>query len=211
MLDKSVPYFNIIMHRSSGMSLPTATLPTGYRFTAFIEGDELIWSEIETMVGEFDTITDALEYFEQEYMERHLDEVKRRTLFIQSPDGRKVATVTTWWDKRGLDRVASLHWVALKPEFQGRGIGKALIFEGVKRILELEGDVDIYLHTQTWSYRAIGIYLQAGFRFVTKGAINRHSNDFESALPILREKMGARLEHYLRKEECLHEEREPIV
>ena len=34
---------------------------------------------------------------------------------------------------------------------------------------DIEGDRDFYLHTQTWSHRAVGLYLWAGFRFLPDG------------------------------------------
>jgi hypothetical protein len=58
------------------------------------------------------------------------------------------------------------------------------------RLIRLDGDVDVYLHTQPWSYRAIGIYLWAGFRFLKHGSFGPNPNQNEQAMPILREKMG---------------------
>jgi hypothetical protein len=65
MLDKSIPYYNIIMKRNPGTPVPEPLLPEGYMFVPYCEGDEKSWAEIETSVGEFDSIPEALEYFNQ--------------------------------------------------------------------------------------------------------------------------------------------------
>lgn len=188
MLDKSIPYFNIIMRRKSGTPIPQYTLPKGYSFVPFSSGSEMDWAEIETSVGEFDNVPEALEYLQKSYLS-YPGEVERRTIFIQTEDGKKVGTVTSWWNYTGVQRDLALEWVAVKPEYQGLGLGKAIVFEGLRRILLIEGDRDVFLHTQTWSYRAVGIYLQAGFEFVNTGSFNTYDNDYEKAIPYLRDKL----------------------
>jgi len=48
------------------------------------------------------------------------------------------------------------------------------------------------LHTQTWSYEAIGIYIRAGFEIAKTGSFERYKNDYEKAMPILMEKMNVK-------------------
>ena len=59
----------------------------------------------------------------------------------------------------------------------------------MEKALSIEGDRDIYLHTQTWSYKAIGIYMSAGFEIVEKGTFGEYANEYEKAMPVLIEKM----------------------
>jgi ribosomal protein S18 acetylase RimI-like enzyme len=188
MLDKSIPYYNLIMKREAGQCIPQINLPEGYSFTQFTAGSELDWAEIEASVGEFDSVTDALEYFRKEYLS-YPKEVERRTIFIQTNDFKKVATVTSWWNYTGERRDATLEWVAVMPEYQGLGLGKAIVFEGVRKMLAIEGERAIFLHTQTWSYRAIGIYLQAGFDFMMTHSFGGYENDYDTALPYIKEKV----------------------
>jgi ribosomal protein S18 acetylase RimI-like enzyme len=56
-----------------------------------------------------------------------------------------------------------MHWVAVKPSYQGLGLGKAIIAKGVRLMVELEGDCVMYIPTQTWSHKAIKLYRWAGF------------------------------------------------
>ncbi len=190
MLDKTIPYHDLIMHRRAGTPLPAAIWPDGYSLVGFAAGDEHAWAEIESAVLEFDSQAEALTYFGKEYLP-FLPELQRRTFFVQAPDGRKVGTVTIWWEYSGKRRVAALHWVGIHPDCQGLGLGKAMVNQAMQEFLDIEGDEDLYLHTQTWSYRAIGIYLQAGFRLLPSGTYAHHINQYEQALPILQRKLTA--------------------
>lgn len=193
MLDKSIPYYNVVMKRCSGAQTPLPSLPSGYSFVPFKSGDEKAWAEIEASVLEFESQDKALDYFTSEYLP-YPKELERRCFFIQGPNGKKLATCTCWWNYTGERRDPALHWVGAKPECQGHGLGKALIFEAVQKMLRIEGDRDIFLHTQTWSYKAIGIYQQAGFRILEKETFGEGGrNDFDMAVPKLKEKMNTEL------------------
>lgn len=78
-----------------------------------------------------------------------------------------------------------VHWVAVKSEYQRLGLGKAIIAYGMKQFVEIEGDVDIYLHTQTWSYKAVGIYMKAGFEFSREvGLGGFKNNEYDEAVSL---------------------------
>jgi len=146
LLDKSIPYHNIIMCRKSGVSVPQAILPEGYSFKNFSAGDEIHWAEIEASVGEFASTEEAEYYFKTEYLP-FLKELERRSIFIETVKGEKIATFTIWWNYSGNLRIPSVHWVAVKPEYQGLGLGKAVVLKGIEKALSIEGDRDIYLNT----------------------------------------------------------------
>lgn len=192
MLDKSTPYLNVVMQRKSETPIPEYLIPQGYSFVPFSPGDEVEWAEIETSVGEFDSVAEALDYFQMNYLS-FPGEVERRTIFLQTVEGKKIGTVTSWWNYTGTRRDPALEWIAIKPEYQGLGLGKAVVFEGLKRMVFIEGDRDIFLHTQTWSYRAVAIYLKAGFEFIEKGSFSIYENDYEKAIPYLEEKLRLKL------------------
>lgn len=54
---------------------------------------------------------------------------------------------------------------------------------------ELDKDKEIWLDTQTWSYKAIGLYLSLGFVPLKTETFNDTKNEFYESLPILREHM----------------------
>ncbi len=176
------------MVREKEIKIPKVVLPDGYSFSFYTQGDENAWAEITSSIGEFDSFEKALDYFQKKYIP-YLDELKRRLIFIKNRDCEKVATFTSWWDYNNKRRLPSLHWIAVKKEFLGLGLGKAVVFQGLRDMIQIEGDVDIYLHTQSWSYKAIGIYLQAGFCFINNGSLWGYKNEYYEALPILEEKV----------------------
>ncbi|WP_312116542.1 GNAT family N-acetyltransferase [Brevibacillus reuszeri] len=188
MLDKSIPYYNVIMRLRSGIAASSFSLPSGYTYAWFEPGNEKKWAEIETSVGEFTTVEQAHRYFCEHYL-RYVDEVKRRVLFILNPDGEEVGTITSWWNVTGERRDPSIHWFAVKKEYQGIGLGKALVSKGLRQLKQLEGDGDIYLHTQTWSYKAIELYIQAGFEILENESFGGYQNDYEKAMPFIEMKL----------------------
>jgi len=186
MLDKSVPYYDILMHRKAGMPVPECALPEGFRFVFFKSGDEKAWAKIETAVLEFSDELDALLYFQKNFLP-YIAELERRCIFIENSEGEKVATSTAWWCYTGTRRDPWIHWVAVNPQYQGLGLGKAVVSRIVGLMAEIEGDRDFYLHTQTWSHKAVRIYEKAGFSITAEKNLEIYSNEnYEKAMAVLR-------------------------
>ena len=189
MLDKSVRYSGLYMLRKAGAPLVSFPLPEGFRFSFYKDGDEISWARVETSVLEFESEFAALMHFNEKFMP-HADELRSRCLFIENNEGEKVATSMAWWNYVDGNRRAWLHWVAALPQYQGLGLGKAIVSRVIDLIVELEGDVDVFLSTQTWSYKAIGIYIAHGFEPTAEKALykDRRSN-YKKSMRILR-KLG---------------------
>ena len=126
MLDKSIPYVDVIMHRKKGAPIPHTVLPHGFAFAHFRPGDEKAWARIETSVLEFPDELDALIYFQTNYLP-YAAELERRCVFVETGDGEKVGTSTGWWNYTGARSDPWLHWVAVVPEYQELGLGSAII------------------------------------------------------------------------------------
>jgi len=186
MLDKSVPFAKIKMVRKAGTPIPDFPLPDGYKYTFFQDGDEKDWARIETSVDEFDSEFAALLFFKEEFIP-YTDELYRRCLFIENKDGKKVATSTAWWSFVNDERRAWLHWVSVDTAYQGLGLGKAITSKITKLLEEIEGDVDFYLSTQTWSYKAISIYKKCGYTPTNEKALypGKTKRDYKKAIKIL--------------------------
>jgi GNAT superfamily N-acetyltransferase len=175
MMDKSIPYYPVIMHRNSGHPIPQLTMPSGFRFCLYKKGDDKEWMDIAMSLGEFEKVEDATEYFVNHFMLCET-ELTRRCLFLENSSGDKIGTLTNWWEYTGVRRDPWIQWVLIRPEYQGKGLGKAMVFEGIKQMIAIEGDRDIYLHTQTWSYKAINIYRQAGFIISSENGLGGYVN-----------------------------------
>ena len=190
MLDKSVPHINIIMHRKAGAPFPEISMPEGFRAVLYTAGAERDWAAIETSVLEFGKESDALAYFQKEFLS-YPGETERRCLFLETENGEKVATASMWWKYSGKRRDPWLHWVAVKPAYQGRGLGKAVVSAAMSLLLEIEGDRNCYLHTQTWSHRAVGVYEQMGFAVTDEQNLSNYGNEsFNEAVRLLTEIRG---------------------
>ena len=185
MLDKSIPYFDVLMHRKKGTPVPRFALPDGFAFSFFQPGDEKSWAEIETSVLEFSGEPDALMYFRENYMPQ-ISELEKRCLFVEDQKHAKVATSTAWWDYSGAKRDPWLHWVAVNPQYQNLGLGKAIISRATQLMVEIEGDRDFYLHTQTWSHKAVKIYEKVGYRITEEKNLRGYTNEnYEKAIAVL--------------------------
>ena len=185
MLDKSVPYAGLYMRRAAGAQIADCPLPDGHEFTFYKDGDAPGWARIETSVLEFGSEFAALMHFNEKFAP-FPDELRHRCIFIENCSGAKIATATAWWfDVNGLRR-PWLHWVSVDPAHQGLGLGKALVSRVTRLMLDLEGDADFYLHTQTWSYKAISIYMNNGFMPTDEKALyTEYRNNYKKALRIL--------------------------
>lgn len=189
MLDKSIPYYNVLMLRKAHTPIPTVVLKEGYTLKTYKIGDEVYWSKILVEVGEFDSFEEAMSNFKDCYAS-YPEELAKRMLFIHDSDDEICATYTNWWDITNGHREPTVHWLATAPKHQGNGLAKYLVCEGMKRMIELEGEGDYILHTQTWSYQAVGIYQFAGYGISPDVSFADYDNTYSDAIPILREKMN---------------------
>lgn len=196
MLDRSIPYYNILMKISPTQrdAVPPPKLPEGYTFSFFEQGNEEDWARIEASVLEFDSQEAAKDYFVRDYMP-HRELLKERCLFVRDPQGIPVATATAWFAVSVLGYQPSLHWVGVTPSSQGLGLGKKIIQEATRLFCRTDPALDVFLHTQTWSYKAVKIYHQLGYRMLRQQQVAVMSNgaagtqiapnEFEQALSVL--------------------------
>ncbi|SFQ26780.1 Acetyltransferase (GNAT) family protein [Desemzia incerta] len=187
MLDKSIPYAEIWMYRERELPVVEKTLPEGFRFELYQEGDELEWAAIETAVAEFDDETKAIAYFNEKFAP-YPKELKQRMFFVTDPAGEKVGTCSAWWKKTpDGTRYPLVHWVAVKPGYQGKGLAKAMMTQTLKLLQNLETTSPIYLHTQTWSHPAIRLYQTLGFEITDKNLDGSPNPEYDKAIAILAE------------------------
>ena len=86
--------------------------------------------------------------------------------------------------------MTTIHWYKIRKEYEGHGLGRALLSAVMKDIPE--EDYPVYLHTQPGSYRAIKLYTDFGFALLTDKQVGFRENELEIGLPYLREKMPER-------------------
>ena len=166
--DARIKYYELLLEGDLD-GVPQLPLPEGYRFVFFRPGDRDIWIDIERSAGELTSHAQGVEVWNKYYGGRE-DSLCRRMVFVENAAGEKVATATAYEDITGRDRSGSgwLHWVAVRREYQGRGLSKPLISYvlGVMRALG---------QTQTTTWLACKVYLDLGFRPIPQNAV--HSRD----------------------------------
>ncbi len=151
----------------------------GYR-----PGDEYSWAKIEYEIGDFESVAFAEQYFTSHYL-RDSIQAAARCFFAERNDGTVVGTCTAWHDRREDAEVSSLHWLAVSPEKQNCGIGKALV-STVMEFYRNNNLFPVYLHTQPWSYPAVRLYHRFGFRLMKTDTFAGYHNESEEAIEILK-------------------------
>jgi GNAT superfamily N-acetyltransferase len=157
----------VMVHRAL-WEAPSFLLPEGYCINSFSSGDERLWAKIATAAGEFEKEEIALKHFHSEFGNRE-GELENRCFFLGTADQKKVGTAMAWYsDSSWGERCGRVHWVAIHPEYQGKGLGKPLVSAVLDYLKSLYSMA--YLTTQTTSYKGINMYLDFGFEpYVKEG------------------------------------------
>ncbi len=182
MIDRSIPYYNLILKCTKICTTPVS-LPEGYSFKMYDEGDEKYWAKLEYEIGDFSSIEEAEMYFNTNYCNQ-IEKLKKRCVFVVDAYGDVVGSCIAWHDLKGKDTVASLHWLVVSPEHQGRHIGLALC-QKVMNIFSECGETPVYIHTQPWSYKAILLYIKLGFKIQKTDTFSHYENQYEQAMKTL--------------------------
>ena len=90
MLDKSIPFYNLILKCVRPPTLDIR-MPPGFSLRPYQDGDGSSWAALEYAVGDFDSQDDAHAYFLRTYG-RHAEALRRRCVIAISPDGRPVGS-----------------------------------------------------------------------------------------------------------------------
>ncbi len=157
----SVPDPGADMIREDLEDLPAFAAPQPYSIRSYRPGDEQAWRRIHLAAEKRAEITPEL--FAREFG-TDPERLARRQFYLLDGSGREVGTATAWFDEcyRGR-RFGRVHWIALVPGHQGRGLSKPLLGAVCRRLKEL-GHQRAYLTTSTARLPAVGLYLKFGFR-----------------------------------------------
>lgn len=86
-----------------------------------------------------------------------------RILFLHDANGKAVGTAAAWLDdETKRPELGRIHWVAIAPSHQGRGLAKPLVSATLQRLREL-GHSSAYLKTDSSRPIAIRVYEAFGF------------------------------------------------
>jgi GNAT superfamily N-acetyltransferase len=150
----------VLMLRENLEHIPEFAFPTGYSLRWYQPGDEENWLRIHLAADLHNRITPDL-FARQFGTDTRL--LRERQCYLIDAGGTAIGTATAWFnDDFDGGRIGRVHWVAILPGHQGRGLSKPLMTAVCRRLRELGHD-RAYLSTSTRIERAVRLYLRFGF------------------------------------------------
>jgi GNAT superfamily N-acetyltransferase len=139
---------------------PHFAMPAGCRLRAYVPGDVEAWVRIQQAAETFFTPT-AQTFAESMGSDDAV--LQERVRFFVDENGDDVGTITAWSDAEfdGVDR-GRIHWVALHPSAQGRGLARPMLSAACDLLLARGYDT-AWLWTGTGRTAALNLYLRFGF------------------------------------------------
>jgi GNAT superfamily N-acetyltransferase len=151
----------LTMIRPTLESLPEHPLPAGFGLRRYRPGDMDHWLLIHRLADRYNEVSASMFRAQFGDDDRLLAE---RQWYLIDESGTAVGTATAWLDEHFQGgRWGRVHWVAIVPALQGRGLAKPLLSAVCRRLREL-GHERAYLTTSAARLPAINLYLQFGFR-----------------------------------------------
>jgi GNAT superfamily N-acetyltransferase len=151
---------SVNMIRDSLEDIPNYPLPPGYSTRWYRAGDERLWVDVQSRAEEYLEITSEL-FVEQFGSDSRT--LAERQCFLLDAQGEAIGTATAWSDDDYCGQpYGQLHWVAMVPQAQGRGLAKPLLTIVLNQMVEL-GHARCYLGTSTARIPAINLYVKFGF------------------------------------------------
>ena len=172
-IDHTVPYTAVVMVRENGENVPAYSLPEGYHFAPFTPADEENWVRLQTEVTHVENLQQGKKIFREEFLQAAAEvpcedcpgyeEVVKRTVQVKDTQDNLVGVATLWTGDTFGSLWQRVHWVAVHPDHQGKGLAKCMVARMLQLYRELGCETPVYLTSQTKSYRAVRIYKQMGF------------------------------------------------
>lgn len=150
----------IQMRRQSLTGIPDYPVAGGYRLRRYRRGDEVAWIAIHRVADPYHDATFTL--FARAFGPDPAL-LAQRQYYLIDPGGTPVGTATAWFPPDNCaGALGRVHWVAIHPEHQGRGLAKPLMSRVCRRLREL-GHTQAYLTTSSARLPAINLYRHFGF------------------------------------------------
>lgn len=132
--------------------------------------------------------SEALKCFE--LYKTNITELKKRQLYIvDKSNGCITATATAWFSEKNNQQIGVVHALSCLPKYQSLGLGKFVAAQMMYCFYDQMPGKEIWLDTQTWSYKAVGIYMDLGFIPMKTATFNEVPNEYDKAVRVLKDKM----------------------
>ena len=162
-MDRSVPYLEVILEKTDTSVYPKYELPAGFSFSQYKPGFDKQWATLNYDITHTESLEEAETIFREEFM-KDFESLKQKMVFAVD-ENNNLAGVGAIWDGNDFGEIHQrLHWIAVAAQYQNRGIAKAVISKALDIYNNLGYNGYIYLTSQTWSYKALNIYMKFGFK-----------------------------------------------
>lgn len=213
MIDMNIPKIGLTLRcdMTDEYDYSEPKLPEGFHFEHY-QGDEegkRHWTDLMASVGFFKQgdYEAGVKMFNKEFCD-DMELAKDRVFFIVTDEGKYVGSCTAWQHLEIREGRGQVHWLAVLPEYQRFGFGKAL-FEKCLNILKtrLPG-LPVYLNTQTTSHRALCLYIKKGFYpiYWTEDTKAAYEKSVEVLKGVMREAEYVKFASYAKDESNLDKE-----
>lgn len=149
------------MTRPNFDNLPTFDVPKPFALRRYQPEDEKAWLAIHIQADPYNTFTE-----ESFYKGFGRDEKlwRENQFYICDENNHPVGTATAWsvQKEEHPSPQGLVHWVAIYPQYQGKGLSKPLMSAVCHRLKERGFDC-AYLNTSSGRLPAIALYLAFGF------------------------------------------------
>jgi beta-glucuronidase len=154
--DEDVP---VRMVRSHMRDIPQASFPIGFSIRTMRPDEGPLWTDVQRDAERMFSISDDL--FDREFG-HDPQGIARRCFLIVNEHGAAVGTLSAWYsrDEEGKES-GQIHWVAVRPAYQGKGLARAGLAYAMNKLAEWHGSA--WLGTSTSRLPALKLYLDFGF------------------------------------------------
>lgn len=161
-LDKSIPYYPVLMVLTQPPVVDEIPLAQGYSFQPYDPSYKEAWIALHVSLGQLDSMEAGRRYFAETF-ECHPEELQRNMILVIDEKGNLAGTSSVWEGFHFGERRMRVHWVGVDEQHQRRGLAKSLMLKTIQLYRTLDCEYPLYLTTQTNSYVAISMYQHLGF------------------------------------------------
>lgn len=183
MIDRTTPYYPIMMIKSDMDVFPDCPLHPDYVFEFYTpETGREDWIQVQYLSNQIEEKDKIGDLFDAEFM-TDPELLPAQMLFVRDRKTHEpVASAALWYGNPFGYKQMRIHWVATHEAHQGKGICRAMLSRLMKRYHELSMTGDVFLFSQTFSYAAISIYQEFGFkRYIGEEPANWHVENFDES------------------------------
>ncbi len=194
-LDKSIPYYPVLMVLTQPPVITDIPLAKGYSFHPYEPSYKEAWIALHVSLGQLESMESGRRYFAETF-ETHPKELAQHMILVVDENGNLAGTSSVWEGFHFGERRMRVHWVGVDERHQRKGLAKSLMLKTIQLYSSLHCEHPLYLTTQTNSYVAISMYQRLGFT-AYRGSmpVNFHANadtfaqDNETAWRIIEEQL----------------------